>query len=306
MFRRKLFVYGLVLFSIPTLTVIVKADHDDLLNKIIKVQSDRSAIYDNGHFKWIMKENVDAKLQERHFEYWARNGTYFRFDTELRIDQQISGNSESVVVRPEGYVKLLRDASKGDTVVGDFGPADIGLSKIRLQYVLEQENKVAAEPLQNWIKRLRNPGGVSSNVDVKKQPDENLKVSFSSDLPVGKRQFEAILSPQDFRVISWRYKFQGAEGNEFAEQVTDLEYQEGTKHVPVSLLEAVHSHNGDSTMRCNLVSYDFVPAAIEVFAIATGSVDGSPSTSPVWIRRVSVMSIGAALIAGYLWFRKRK
>jgi hypothetical protein len=53
---------------------------------------------------------------------------------------------------------MLRDESKGDSVVSDFGPTDAGFKKIRSQFILDQENKVAAETLENWIRRWRDPG----------------------------------------------------------------------------------------------------------------------------------------------------
>jgi hypothetical protein len=70
--------------------------------------------------------------------------------------------------------------------------------------------------------------------------------------------------------------------------------------------EKVHTYDGETTMECELVEYDFSPAEMEVFSIATHFAAGSQLTSHPWLRRVIVISIGVALLAAYIWLRKKR
>ena len=291
-----------------TAAVNAKADQSGLPSEIIETHKLRSATYDNGHYLWVRSEEIDGSIHEKRYEYWARDGEYLRLDEERRVDDERSGPPTSIFVRPEGFVKLKNRGIPDGSVATDFGPAAEGFAKIRNQYVFKRESKIGVSEVANWIRRSREPSGSVTNFKLVEEPDDRLKITFSSDVPQGTRRYEGILSRKDFRVLVWRYKFNGAEGSEFEGQFGETEaryeYDEPAKLVPVKQLESSRTNDGDSTRQWDLVEYDFTPASIGVFEIPSGALVASRRSSP-WTRRLIIFLIGFTLIALYFVLRKR-
>jgi len=127
---------------------------DALVNALTKAQSSREQFFMNGHFVWMEREVEGKKLIEQRHEYWARNGEYFRRDSQDVADGKGVGKVSRTVVGPEGFWKIAADSTSDSGVIYNFGKNPKGRDSILGQYFIALANRVSTVQVRTWNKRI--------------------------------------------------------------------------------------------------------------------------------------------------------
>ena len=293
-------------------TNMAMAQSDRVFQEISEVQQQREALYNNGHFVWKERSAINGEVSETIQEYWARDGIYFRLDSQSADPDSNELSMHRYIVRPEGYAKLRvksvdqsgSEENNGrandgvsDGVIVSFGPAEQGKMRTQGQYFVALANKLATVPVYRWW-QWWNDGSKNDlkSIDLKEQADGTLLFTMVRDTEPGLRTSTATLTPNDYRVTQWTYSFRTHDGEQTAEQKAEVTYDPTHLDIPLATKDKAVSNWGErSEMECRLVSYDLEPAPLDVFGV---SLPGVAQTNP-WNRRFVLLGVGLALLAFY-------
>ncbi|WP_146393055.1 hypothetical protein [Allorhodopirellula solitaria] len=282
------------------------ADGRSLYSDIIEVQSAREEVYGNGHFIWRQREVIDGEAQEKLIEYWARDNRYFRIDTQSLSNGEASGEIRRIIVRPEGFVKINARKVDDPGAIYDIGHPDEGVAKVKGQYFVSMANRIGTVQVQTYIRQWINKQPGLRNLKFNRDDAGHVIGSFSRRIDDGTKQYNVVMTAEDYRVQSWEMQFQAEDGQTTGTNQASITYGENQDEFPTKTVDTVVSNTDySSEFECRLLEHQLEPAPLEVFSM--GEL-GMPRSNP-WFRRLVLLGSGIFLLFLYFgskWLKRRR
>lgn len=246
-------------------------------------------------------------------KFWSRESTYFRIDrtiTESSSKDEV-GLRTRLIVRPEGYVFMIRGPLAADYVIQNFGSAIEGKNRIY------DEDFYAASTRTYRFYEAETPFGDAAkgmNLNpVSKSLAAYFTVKNSSKDAQGIIQLTSMFDYKESQalysvgydmnhgVVTHYHMAEALSPENPKKLVVDLTFDHDRfKQVP-KLKTTIRASQGETTEdRVEVKSVSWEPVPIGVFGIGEQGV----SRSNVWIRRLVILSVGIGLLGIYFAYRR--
>lgn len=272
----------------------------ELTKAIEAVHSSRLQYFMNGHFVWTDTESEGTASSGRRYEYWARDGQYFRFDEQGIADGVPTGRTQRIIVRPEGYGRFVSNDMDALGAVVDMGSAADGQRRVLDMRPIALANKMAVQPVTDyfaaWPKREQD----LVDLELVDEKDAGVFLSITREVEDGRKKTDIRLSANDYRVLHYNYRFDSTDKTQWATNDATYTYDSTVPDL-VKTIKVVGKSNFappfESTLE--LLEHDPSPAPLAVFDV------GLPSAPPGWSRRLVLLAAGVAMIAVWLLWQKK-
>lgn len=276
--------------SYAELAKAIEADH-----------SSRLQYFMNGHFVWInttIEKETDSGTR---YEYWARDGQYFRVDKQDIVNGMPTGPVRRIIVRPEGYGRFVSTDTDNLGAIVDIGTADDGKQMVSIMEFIAKSNRIGVQPVKNyfaaWPKREMDLVGL----ELVDEEDGGVFLLITRRVDGHTRVLNTRLSADDYRVLHYTYRFDSEDGTQWATNDATYTYHPTVPDL-VKSVKIVGESNFDPPFESTfeLLEHDPSPAPLAVFDV------GLPSAPQGWSRRLVLLAAGVAMIAAWLLWRKKQ
>jgi len=262
-------------------------------------------LYSNGHFVWLETEHSAEGEIKRRYEYWARDGEYFRLDVQDVTDGESVNKVSKTIVVPEGYAKIAAANTKDAGAIYDFGPAETGIAWIHGHYFIALANRVATVQVVDWLQAWESKSRDVGSLTLEATDSSRCIIKFIRVSGDGSKQYIADMSGDTYQVDHWDYRFESGDASQWATNKVVLTYEKELGAIPRQVQsENLSNFAGASESSCMLEEFDSRPAPIDIFAIP-GSRSANASSTSAWTRRLAVLCVGVLLLGIHVYFRKK-
>ncbi|MDP1560888.1 MAG: hypothetical protein Q8M16_05785 [Pirellulaceae bacterium] len=272
----------------------------------------RRSVYGNCFIEGVVSEKAKYEHVDespRKFNFWSRDGSYFRFDEFDNADQL----TISLVVRPEGYVlSRIKEEHREVAALGSNTEGMLILSNLCKTY-LDSASTAGGSEIELAF--------LTAGIDIKNS-------QFELDANV--KRFAAT-EVQDNLVIEFENKVQAESGEVFVNNIKVV-FRNQKPHVVCSVsFNSVGSRSSTSPVNSKVLQYDELLGAntIPVQTVSewygffrttrVTAVEFGPQpwelfhleehgfgSSWVWFRRLAILCGGIVLFGLYLIYRRKK
>ncbi|TWT83773.1 hypothetical protein CA13_52440 [Planctomycetes bacterium CA13] len=309
------FIFLVFSFSIiPSLSLVAKdevrsaeeiPEQLKTLHAIMDAQQQRERLYDNMHGVWeIREQKEDGTVSEKTIEYWAREGKYFRVEWRPHAKNGAAVSATRVIIRPEGYVRLLIDSSTDIGTIIEIDEADKGMWRATDEHFYAQGNRTYDLPMWQII-RDKIEGTSSTEKFLLEETDGLVTLLTLFEKGENYQIVETVRFASDSKLVLGSSDNIEYDDGKIATNTLDYTYESISPQVPSSLkITFLPTHGKKSIETHTLKELQLEPAAMEAFDIDS-SIFAPPTVGWSWPRRIMVMLIGLALIAAYFHWRRK-
>jgi hypothetical protein len=281
--------------------------------------------YGNVHFKITgsrSAQTAKGTMQtDTEYEYWAREGKYFRLDSRVTksADRKLNGMRRRIVVTPDTSIRMQSSSPNGALTVRDWTAAEDGVGFIRGNYFVDAA--VRAGPISyadEIVKTLTsreptmNNGNLQLNGVAFSTADSRLKISWTwTD---GQHSSVSDLTCDPSKGIVFDSKSISYEnGKEVVSRKSTRDYKLDAFDCIPSLqqVETAFSSNSTAAQSSNIretfrtTAVDWQPVPLGIFSLEAQGVHIATS-SGIWLRRLVIFCIGVGLFALALFIKRRR
>lgn len=261
-------------------------------------------LYLNGHFVWVKTEQAAEGEKKRRYEYWARDGIYFRLDSQDITDSDAVNIVSRTIVIPEGFAKIAADGIDDVGAIFDFGPAEAGRNWVLSHQFIAMANRVATVQVADWVEAWESKSQDLESLTLRAIEPSGARLEFVCRPENATQHHAAEMSGRQYRVDRWTYRYETDDRSQWATNEIDLTYENELVAIPKLMSEKDISNFAKPLSYSYLLEhYDNKSPPIDIFTIP-GSETGIPSSTSAWARRLSVLCIGVLMLGFYLYYRK--
>ncbi len=307
---------SLILVSVATETAVSSADINaqDLVvfQAIIEAQRQRERLYGNMHGVWeISNAKSSGEISKANVEYWARDGAYYRVDWLPVSSAGDSKKGTRVIVRPEGYARLLIDSSEDVGTVIQFDESEDFFWRITGGNFYGQGNRALDEPVWKILDAWIDGTSAYEKVELMESIDGNIIINIHDskfqERGIARDVTTITLAPDSYVCLSAIRKFNYKDGGEGTNTI-EYHYDSDQPEIPTDFVYVAIPHSdkeGEKNTEVQArkeISLD--PAEMSVFEIDT-SIFNRRVIGWSWSRRIVVLLIGVVLMGVYFVWRRK-
>lgn len=279
--------------------------NSELLNRIATAIKARETTYDNGHYIWIETDPNDVDRKRAKHEFWAREGRYFRREKTNFESSKTGPTKETIVARPERFVKYYSENSEEIGTAADFGDGKEGLAQVIPRYPIKIQNCVASYNIVRLIEDFQSGRKQISNLEAIRNDNGTTDLKFLETTDTFKREYRATLSNPDYFVLSWECQTRSLTDDRWATHRADLTYHPEVKGLVKTMVEKIEtnselSEREKSPSRLDLIDFTLEPASMDLFEVNVGS----HNATQVWMNRLISLIIGFSFFCLYYYYRR--
>jgi len=285
-----------------------------LMKKISAAQRENEELFSNMHAVWTeVRKRTDGKATETRHEFWSRDGLYFRID---EVTQPPGGEETSItrtLVCPQGSVRTTPRSLDEFGAVFDLKPGADGVAsgteRLRWQRWFSQAYKVSSDSLDwtlgEWVAGRSN----YKTLTVSKQADGRVLISALVDVETATNNEQFFLSSDDFRFLQGTTHVQRKDEKDDSGYRTTYTttYGDQQADLPLSSTVEYRFDNGKTELtRYDLEEFQLEPSDLSVFFPDELDRVFAGPTEGVLTRRLTLMGIGATMLAVFFVVRKQR
>lgn len=278
---------------------------NDVLDNALRAMSKNRDLFSNVQMTWLDEETTSNSKTVRRFEFWSREGEYFRIDSEVlesTNDKKAPvGKKSRLIVRPDRYVSLFAPAGRSFAVVG-IGSQEEGKDDLYSNFVFNSSIRgyygyvtdafkacEGSQPAYRLITAQNTSNMMKARMDADGKDTKHYVYEYEVNLDRG---------------VCTAWNEEGTSGGQKSSENSVIK-QYDKDAIPVHIL--VQSRNSMGTFRQEINRTNFIdePAPIGVFSLEGYGITASSSISK-WVRRLIILGVGISLVGIYAAYKYRR
>ncbi|GIX00669.1 MAG: hypothetical protein KatS3mg111_4001 [Pirellulaceae bacterium] len=279
------------------------SDSQEFRSLLIEVRNSiasSSKCFDNLQAEWEeTRDSSEGRTRLLH-RFWSRDGKYFRLDSSFVEGKpsNIPYTGERIIVRPEGYVRLI--AKDGSSyAIADFGSVEDGMNRLYSHPFFRANIRGYYAYIDDVVSRFLNDDNLSNIEGIEK----NGSILVINENPLSDSRGVSYKYTRQIDVargivIGWK-EVGEKEGRVVVTTQVNKNYEESCVPNEMTVLINESGEEFSTVFRTKVIKEE--PADLGLFSLEVQGV----AQRAVWTRRLILFVVGLAVLGGFLAFRRR-
>ena len=278
---------------------------NEVLDNALRAMSKNRDLFSNVQMTWLDEQTTSNSKTVRRYEFWSREGEYFRMDSEVlesTNDQKATvGKKSRLVVRPDRYVNLFSAAGRSFAIVG-LGSQEEGKEDLYSNFVFDSSIRGYYAYFTNVFKEYDGSQPAYRLITAQNTSDM-MKARMDADGDDTKHYVYEYEINLDRGVCTAWNEEETIAGQKSSECSIIKRYDKDA--IPVHILVKSRDSMGTFRQEINRTSFIDEPAPIGVFSLEGYGITTSSSISK-WVRRLIILGVGISLVGIYAAYKYRQ